>query len=514
LGVIESLQLGFHVALTPEHLLYCLAGAALGTLVGILPGIGPVTTIAMLLPITFKMSPIGALIMLSGIYYGAHHAGSTTAIMLNMPGEPTSVVICLDGHPMAQRGRAGAALCVSAIGSFFAGCVSILVVAFFSPPLAHAAFAFGPVENAAMIIMALITASAVSDTPILTTIAMSVLGVLLGTVGTDVETGTMRLTFGSYHLADGVNFVAVAVGLFAFAEVLMHLSAPDKTVSGTFRIRGLIPTRADLKASWKPIGRGTVLGAALGILPGTGPLLASYASYAMEKRLARQPERFGKGAIEGVAGPEAANNAAALTHFIPMLTLGIPAGAAMALMLAALLIQGIQPGPQVMTKNPELFWGVVASMWIGNMMLLVLNLPLVGLWVRLLSIPRRFLYPAVLVCCCIGVYSVTNSVFDLGVAAAFAVLGITFKMLGCHPAPLMLGLVLGPVLEENLRRGLKLNNGDFTVFLTRPVSLALLILTVVLVYFFAGRNFSFGRAATTEAPELAKLEAEQATRAD
>ena len=361
--------------------------------------------------------------------------------------------------------------------------------------------------------MALVTASAVSDTPMLITIAMSVLGLLLGTVGTDVETGTMRLTFGTYHLADGVDFVAVAVGLFAFAEVLMHLQLPESITTGTFRIKGLIPSRADLRASWKPIGRGTMLGAALGILPGTGPLLASYASYAIEKRVAKDPSRFGKGAIEGVAGPEAANNAAALTHFIPMLTLGIPAGAAMALMLAALLIQGIQPGPQVMTKTPELFWGVIASMWLGNMMLLVLNLPLVGVWVRLLSIPRRFLYPAVLVCCCIGVYSVTNATFDLGVAAAFAVLGVVFKLLGCHPAPLMLGLVLGPVLEENLRRGLKLNNGDFTVFLTRPVSLGLLILTAVLVWVFAGRGFgSHEAAAATDAQ--AEVEREAAVQAD
>ena len=511
--VWDNLELGFSVALTTQHLLYCLAGAALGTLVGILPGIGPVTTIAMLLPITFKMTPIDSLIMLSGIYYGAHHAGSTTAIMLNMPGEPTSVVICLDGHPMARQGRAGAALCVSAIGSFFAGCVAILVIAFFSPPLARAAFAFGPVENAAMIVMALVTASAVSDTPMIITVAMSVLGLLLGTVGTDVETGTMRLTFGTYHLADGVDFVAVAVGLFAFAEVLMHLQLPEKITSGTFRMTGLIPTKADLRASWKPIGRGTLLGAALGILPGTGPLLASYASYAAEKRLAKDPSRFGKGAIEGVAGPEAANNAAALTHFIPMLTLGIPAGAAMALMLAALLIQGIQPGPQVMTKNPDLFWGVIASMWLGNMMLLVLNLPLVGVWVRLLSIPRRFLYPAVLVCCCIGVYSVTNTTFDLGIAAAFAVLGVVFKLLGCHPAPLMLGLVLGPVLEENLRRALKLNNGDFTVFLTRPVSLGLLILTVALVWLFSSKRLG-SHETLVASPALAQAEDDAAVRAD
>ncbi|MBV9862150.1 MAG: tripartite tricarboxylate transporter permease [Alphaproteobacteria bacterium] len=483
--LLDKLGLGFGVALTLKNFLYCLLGATLGTLVGVLPGLGPVTTIAMLLPITFKISPVASLIMLSGIYYGAHHAGSTTAIMLNMPGEPTSVVICIDGHPMARQGRAGAALCISALGSFFAGCVSVIVIALFSPPLADAALLFGAPEYTSMIIMALVTASVLSSASLITTIAMAVLGVLIGTVGTDVNSGVVRFSFGAEGLADGVSFVAVAVGLFAFAEVILHLGALEQRHRITSRIRGLLPTRADLSAAWKAILRGTAVGAGFGILPGTGPLISSFAAYALEKQIAADPSRFGNGAIEGVAGPEAANNAAALTHFIPMLTLGIPAGAAMALMLGALMIQGIAPGPQVMTQHPDLFWGVVASMWIGNMMLLVLNLPLVGVWVRLLAIPYRFLYPTILVFCCIGVYSVSNSAFDVFLAAGFGLVGYVFKRLNCAPAPLILGLVLGPVLEENLRRSLLISRGDPSVFFTRPISLAMLLLAVAFVVIFS-----------------------------
>ena len=419
MDLFAHLATGFSVALTPENFLYCLAGAVLGTMVGVLPGLGPVTTIAMLLPFTFKLPAIGSLIMLAGIYYGAHHAGSTTAIMLNMPGEPTSVVICLDGHPMARQGRAGAALFISAIGSFFAGCVSVIIIATLSPPLAEAALTIGPPEYTSMIVMAMAIAAVLASRSLLTTMAMAVLGLLLGTVGTDTTSGALRFTFGFDELGDGLSFIAVATGLFAFAEVILHLGAGETRARVEGRITGLLPKRADLAASWKPILRGTALGAALGILPGTGPLLSSFAAYALERQLARDPSRFGKGAIEGVAGPEAANNASAMTHFIPMLTLGIPAGAAMALMLGALTIQGITPGPQIMTEHADLFWGVVASMWIGNLMLLVLNLPLVGIWVRLLAIPYRLLYPAILLFCCIGIYSVSNQTFDVGVAALF-----------------------------------------------------------------------------------------------
>lgn len=479
--LFDNLALGFSVALTPANVLYCLVGATIGTLVGVLPGLGPITTIAMLLPITLKMPAIGALIMLAGVYYGAHHAGSTTAIMLNMPGEPTSVLICIDGHPMARQGRAGAALCISAIGSFFAGCVGVVVLALFSPPLARAALAFGTPEYAATVVLALVVASALSGKSLFTTLAMAVLGLLLGTVGTDLNTGTLRFTFGAHGLAEGVSLVAVAVGTFAFAEIVTRMTETQGHAPVPAKVTGLLPTRADLKASWKPILRGAGLGSAIGILPGTGPLLASFASYAMEQRLAKDPSRFGKGAIEGVAGPETANNAAAITHFIPMLTLGVPAGAAMALMLGALMIQGIAPGPLVMTDHPDLFWGVVASMWIGNMMLLVLNLPLIGVWIRLLAIPYRVLYPAILVFCCIGVYSATNSAFDVLVATGFGLFGYVLKKLDCAPAPLILGLVLGPILEENVRRSLLLSRGDPTIFFTRPISLALLLLAAALV---------------------------------
>jgi TctA family transporter len=494
--ILAHLQLGFSVAFTPANFLYCLIGAFVGTLVGVLPGIGPVTTISMLLPFTFRISPIASLIMLSGIYYGAHHAGSTTAIMLNMPGEPTSVVICQDGHPMARQGRAGVALFVAAIGSFFAGGVGVLVIAFLSPPLARVALLIGAPEYAAMILLALVTASVLSSKSPFTTIGMALLGVLVGTVGTDVNSGVWRFTGGNPLLADGISFVAVAAGLFAFAEVIFHVGLPGQAPPPAARLTRLIPTRADFAAVWKPILRGTGLGAALGILPGTGPLISSFAAYAMEKRLARDPSRFGKGAIEGVAGPESANNAAAITHFIPMLSLGIPAGAAMALMLGALIIQGITPGPQVMTEHPDLFWGLVASMFIGNAMLLVLNLPLVGLWVKLLSIPYRLLYPAILIFCCIGIYSVNKQGFDVLLAAGFGAIGFVFKKLSCPPGPLVLGLVLGPSLEAYARRALLLAHGDPMVFVTHPISLVMLLAAAGLIVLFARQRPA---AAGTEA---------------
>jgi TctA family transporter len=489
MNILDNLAMGFSVAVTPENFLYCLAGAFLGTLVGVFPGLGPVTTIAMLLPFTFKLPAVASLIMLSGIYYGAHHSGSTTAVMLNMPGEPTSVVICIDGHPMARQGRAGPALSIAALSSFFAGCVAVMIIACFSPVLASTGLLFGPADYASLIVMALVTASALSAESLTTTTAMAALGVLLGTVGTDVNSGTIRFAFGQPALADGVNFVAAAVGLFAFADVITHVGTLHQRVPLSAKITGLLPTRADLAASWKAILRGTAIGSAFGILPGTGPLISSFASYVMERQLATDRTRFGNGAIEGVAGPEAANNAAALTHFIPMLTLGIPAGAANALLMGALIMQGIAPGPLLISQHANLFWGVVASMWIGNLMLLVLNLPLVGIWVRLLAIPYRVLYPAVLVFCCIGVYSVSNATFDVYLAAGFALIGFVFKQLDCSPAPLILGLVLGPMLEENMRRALLLSRGDFSIFLTRPISLSMLIVTVALAVIFSRSAF-------------------------
>lgn len=504
MDLLAHVGLGFNVALTPENLLYCLAGATLGTLVGVLPGLGPITTIAMLLPLTLKMPAIGAIIMLTGVYYGAHHAGSTTAVMLNMPGEPTSVVICIDGHPMARQGRAGAALSISAIGSFFAGCVGVLVIALFAPPLARAALAFGTPEYAATVVLALVIASALSGDNLFTTLAMAVFGLLLGTVGTDLNTGTLRFTFETTGLAQGVSLVAVAVGTFAFAEIATRMRETSPPILPG-KVRGLLPTRADLSASWRPILRGAGLGAALGILPGAGPLLGSFASYALERRLARDPSRFGQGAIEGVAGPETANNAAAMTHFIPMLTLGVPAGAAMALLLGALMIQGVTPGPLMMVDHPDLFWGIIASMLIGNLMLLVLNLPLIGIWIRLLTIPYRLLYPAVLVFCCIGVYSVDNSPFDILLAAVFGLFGYVLKKLDCSPAPLILGLVLGPILEENVRRSLLLSRGDPMIFIDRPISLGLLLFALALVVVMnlqsRYRHTNVAQAQTPSTPE-------------
>jgi putative tricarboxylic transport membrane protein len=488
LDALHTLAGGFGVALSPYNIMYCLIGATLGTLVGVLPGLGPVTTIAMLLPLTFKIPAVTALIMLSGIYYGAHHAGSTTAIMMNMPGEPTSVVICIDGYPMAQQGRAGPALCISALGSFFAGCVCVFVIALFSPALSEIALSFGVTEYASMIVLALVAISVISSGSTLTTIAMAVTGLLLGTIGTDTKTALTRFTFGNFNLADGMDVVSVAVGLFALSQICSQLNIGRTTMIAA-KVTGLLPTRADFAASWKPIGRGTILGAIVGIFPGTGPLVASFASYSMEKKLARDPSRFGHGAIEGVAGPESANNAAAFTHFIPMLTLGIPAGAAMALMLAALTIQGVSAGPMMMVEHPDLFWGVIASMWIGNLMLLVLNLPLVGVWIRLLAIPYRFLYPVVLICCCIGTYSVNNASFDVLLAAGFAVAGFILSKIDCPPAPLVLGFVLEHTLEDNFRRALQFSRGDLTVFVTRPISLGLLIAAVVLLIIFCVPSF-------------------------
>jgi putative tricarboxylic transport membrane protein len=401
-----------------------------------------------------------------------------------MPGEPSSVVICIDGHPMARNGRAGPALCISAIGSFFAGCVCVVIIAAFAPFLAGVALKFQAPEYTTLVIMALLAASVLSDKSVVTTVGMAVLGLLLSSVGTDASSGRERFTFGISDLGDGISFVAVGIGFFAFAEIIGQIAIGERRAKMTTKVKGLLPTRADLAASWKPILRGTTLGGLFGILPGTGPLVCSFASYSVEKKLAKDPSRFGKGAIEGVAGPEASNNAAALTHFIPMLTLGIPAGAPMALMLGALTIQGIAPGPQLMTEHSDLFWGVVASMWIGNMMLLVLNLPLIGIWIRLLTIPYRLLYPAILVFCCIGVYSVSNSVFDVYLAAGLGIVGYVLHRCDCSPAPLILGFILGPILEENLRRALLIGRGDLMVFLQRPISLVFVLISIAIIIGF------------------------------
>lgn len=486
---LANIWLGFSVAVTPANLLYCLAGATLGTVVGVLPGIGPLTVIAMLLPVTFNIPALSSLIMLAGIYYGATHAAATTSIMLNMPGEPSAVVICLDGYPMARQGRAGVALAIAAISSFFAGCVAIVILALFSPILAKAALSFGSAEYAMTVVVALVVASALSGGSVVLTLAMAVIGLVLGTVGTDVNSGVTRFTFGLPRLYEGINIVAVAVGLFAIAETVSEMGHNIATPPVGEKLHGLLPRWSDIRQAFPSIIRGTGLGAIIGIFPGTGPLLASYASYALESKIAKDPSRFGKGAIEGVAGPEASSNAAAITHFIPMLTLGIPAGAAMALMLSALLIQGITPGPDVVLKHPDLFWGVIASMWIGNLMLLVLNLPLIGIWVKLLAMPYRLLYPGILLFCCIGVYGESNDPFDVVLAAGIGVFGFIFRKLGCSPAPLVLGFVLGPMLEQNFRRTMQLARGDATIFVTRPISLCLILLALGLLVLLTSPSF-------------------------
>jgi putative tricarboxylic transport membrane protein len=481
MDILSNLALGMGVAFTPLNLGLCLIGALVGTLIGVLPGLGPIATIAMLLPLTFNLDATGALIMLAGIYYGAQYGGSTTAILVNMPGETSSVVTTLDGHQMARQGRAGAALGIAALASFFAGTVATVVVAMLGPILAGVAQEFGAPEYFSLMVLGLVGATVLASGSILKAVAMILVGLLLGTVGSDIETGTPRLTFDIAHLADGINFTVLAIGLFGIAEIIRNLERPEERgVLGT-KIRGLLPTWTDIKQSAAPVLRGTAIGSALGILPGNGAVLAPYASYTLEKKVSKEPQRFGTGAIEGVAGPEAANNAGAQTSFIPLLTLGIPPNPVMALMVGAMTIQGIIPGPQVMTSNPDLFWGMIASMWVGNAMLVIINLPMIGLWVRLLQVPYRLLYPAILLFCCIGVFTVNNSYVDVLGVAVFGLLGYAFAKLGFETAPLLLAFVLGPLMEENLRRSLVISRGDPMVFLNRPISLSLLLVAVALL---------------------------------
>jgi putative tricarboxylic transport membrane protein len=481
MDLIANLGLGFATAASPENLLFCLIGVILGTLIGVLPGIGATATIAMLLPITFQLEPVSSLIMLAGIYYGAQYGGSTTAILINMPGESSSAVTAIDGYQMARKGKAGTALAVAALGSFFAGSVATLLVAIFAPPLTVIALKFGAAEYFSLMLLGLVSAIALAHGSILKALAMTVLGLLLGMVGTDIYTGTPRFTFGITAYADGLNFVALAVGMFGIAEILKNLETVQDRSVLTSKLGTLWPSRADLRRMVAPMLRGTVLGSALGILPGGGAILASFASYTVEKRLSKTPEEFGKGAIEGVAGPESANNAGAQTSFIPLLTLGIPANPVMALMVGAMIIQGVVPGPNVASEQPALFWGIIASMWIGNLMLIVLNLPLIGLWVKLLKVPYHILFPVIMAFCSIGVYSVNANVYDLYAVAGFGLMGYVLMKLRCEPAPLLLGFVLGPMLEENLRRAMILGRGDPTTFLTRPISATLLAMTVIVL---------------------------------
>jgi putative tricarboxylic transport membrane protein len=481
MDLFHNLILGFSVAFTLQNLWFCFVGCFLGTLIGVLPGIGPLATIAMLLPITFNVPPVSALIMLAGIYYGAQYGGSTTAILVNLPGETSAVVTCMDGYQMARQGRAGPALGIAAYGSFFAGCVCTMIIALFGPPIAEMALKFGAPEYFSLMLMGLVTAAVLAHGDMVKSLAMVALGLLLGVVGTDVNSGMARYSFGVAELTDGIGFVVVAVGVFAMSEIISNLGEKEERQIFTSKVKNLWPTWADIKQSAGAIMRGTAIGAFFGVLPGTGPAIASFSSYMVEKKLAKDPSRFGKGAIEGVAGPESANNADAQCKFIPTLTLGIPASAVMALMLGALTIQGIAPGPQVMTQKPDLFWGLIASMWIGNLMLVILNLPLIGLWVSLLKVPYRILFPCIMAFSAIGIYSVNNSSFEIYLTAFFGVIGFLWLRLECPPAPLLLGFVLGPLMEENLRRALLISRGDPSVFVTRPISLGFVIATVLIL---------------------------------
>ncbi len=482
MDLINNLALGFGVAFTLQNLLYAFFGAMLGTLIGVLPGLGPVATIAMLLPSIYALDATPALIMLAGIYYGAQYGGSTTAILINVPGESSSVVTAIDGYQMARQGRAGAALAAAGLGSFFAGSVGTLIIAAFAPPLTELAFKFGPAEYFSLMVLGLIGAVVLASGSLLKALAMILLGLLLAQINTDVISGTARYSFDIPELTDGIGFVTIAMGVFGFGEIIANLGQPaEHREVFTKDVKGLWPTKKDFQDAWPSVLRGTALGSLLGVLPGGGALLAAFATYTMEKKLAGESGKFGKGDIRGVAGPESANNAGAQTSFIPMLTLGIPPNPVMALMVGAMTIKGIQPGPQVMTSNPELFWGLIASMWVGNLMLIVLNLPLIGIWIKLLTVPYRFLFPAITLFCCIGVYTLNNNTFDVFMTALFAVIGYLFFKLGCESAPLLLGFILGPMMEENLRRALLLSRGDWTTFVTRPLSSGLLIAAALML---------------------------------
>ena len=482
--LIEHLALGFSVALTLQNLAWALLGCVLGTAIGVLPGLGPTTTIAMLLPSIYALDATPALIMLAGIYYGAQYGGSTTAILVNLPGEASSVVTAIDGYAMARKGRAGPALAAAGLGSFFAGTVGTLVIAAFAPPLTELAFKFGPAEYFSLMVLGLIGAVVLASGSLIKALCMIILGLLLGQINTDVISGVPRYSFDIPELTDGINFVAIAMGIFGFTEIAANLGRPAEHREVFLKdVHGLWPTKQDFKDAFPAVLRGTSLGSILGVLPGGGALLSSFAAYTVEKKMRGRAGEvpFGKGNIRGVAGPEAANNAGAQTSFIPMLTLGIPPNAVMALMVGAMTIKGIQPGPQVMTSNPELFWGLIASMWIGNLMLVILNLPLIGIWIKMLTVPYRFLFPAIMVFCGLGLYALNNNNFDVFIGAIFAAVGYVFYKLGCEPAPLLLGFILGPMMEENLRRSLLLSRGDWTTFVTRPLSAGLLIASAAMI---------------------------------
>ncbi|MBK5957759.1 hypothetical protein CCR97_05980 [Rhodoplanes elegans] len=481
MDLFGNLALGLATAVEPINLLYCLIGVVIGTAIGVLPGIGPIPTVALLLPFTFGLAPTSAFIMLAGIFYGAQYGGSTTAILVNVPGETSSVVTCLDGHKMAQNGRAGPALAIAAISSFYAGTIATVVICLLSLPLSVLALKFTAVEYFSLLVLGLLAAVILAHGSVMKALAMVLLGLLLGLIGIDVSSGAARMTFGVAELGDGIDFVPVAMGLFGLGEIMANLERPPVRQVVSQKVRDLIPSLADLKAAFPAMTRGTLIGSILGVLPGGGAALPPFTAYALEKKISKNKAMFGHGAIEGVAAPEAANNAGAQTSFIPLLTLGIPANALMALMIGALMMHGIQPGPQIMTEQPQLVWGVIASMWVGNLMLLIINLPMVGIWVSMLKIPYRLLFPAIALLCCIGTYGIANSVFNIWLMLACGLIGYFFIKVGAEPAPLLLGLVLGPQLEENFRRAMMLSDGDFAVFVQRPISATLLGLAALLI---------------------------------
>jgi TctA family transporter len=484
MDLIANLSLGFGVAFTPINLIYAFVGCLLGTLIGVLPGIGPLATIAMLLPATYGLPPVSALIMLSGIYYGAQYGGSTTSILVNLPGEASSVVTVIDGYQMACRGQAGPALAAAGLGSFFAGCVGTLVLAAFAAPLTEVALEFGPAEYFSLMILGLICAVVLASGSLLKAVGMILLGLLLGLVGTDVNSGAIRFSLDIPELTDGIGFIVVAMGVFGYGEIISnlgkHVSERQMSIAN---VKGLMPDRQAIKSMIPAVLRGTALGSMLGILPGGGSIISAFSAYTLEKKTKLRPGEppFGEGNIRGVASPESANNAASQTSYIPMLTLGIPPNAVMALMIAAMTLHNIQPGPQVMTSNPELFWGLIASMWIGNAMLIILNLPLIGIWIKLLTVPYRWLFPAIVLFCAIGVYSTNNSTWDIWMLGLFGIIGYLFIKLGAEPAPLLLGFILGPIMEENLRRALLLSRGNWSVFITSPLSAGLLAVAALLL---------------------------------
>ncbi|WP_153110990.1 tripartite tricarboxylate transporter permease [Propionivibrio limicola] len=480
-NLFANLWLGLQTAGSFINLFYCLTGVILGTAIGVLPGLGPVATIAMLLPITFGLPPVSSLIMLAGIFYGAQYGGSTTAILINLPGESSSVVTALDGHEMAKNGRAGKALVTAALASFFAGTVTTIMIALFSPPLAEIALKFGSAEYFSLMVLGLVASMALARGSLIHALGMIVLGLLLGIVGTDVNSGVARYSFDIPELIDGINFVVVAMGVFGLGEIISNLQNETERSLLVKKVTGLMLNKEDFKAIAAPVLRGTMLGSILGILPGGGAMLSSFAAYALEKKVSKNSANFGKGAIEGVAAPEAANNAGAQASFIPMLTLGIPSNPVMALMIGAMIIQGIQPGPSVMVEQPALFWGLVASMWIGNVMLVILNLPLIGLWVKMISVPYHLLFPVILVFCCIGAFSLANTSFDVYFMALFGLAGYLFRKLECEPAPMLLGFILGPMMEEFLRRALLLSKGNPMVLIARPISATMLTLAALIM---------------------------------